>query len=250
MLSSHAPPTHANAPLSHTSARCPCLPLASPTGPQQGTEVELEVSFEPTSLGESLRDTLVVASALGGEYHCPLVGSCTPSKPQGPIDLSRVRGLRGRAGGQLDACAQMPEGAAAVTLLWAGGCTAPPASRHPILPTDTPIASCPTPSCPQGPATLPLRNVFPAEAEYMLSCDNPAFMVKPSEKVPPRKAAAISIIYKPEGAGGAGGKGGSGGAPAGTAVPAAGAAAAQRTGKLTVSCPKHTSCQWVYYLQA
>ncbi len=66
--------------------------VTAPPAPSngQGVEVELEVAFEPTVIGESLRDVLVVASAVGGEYQCPLVGRCVPPKPQGPVDISKV----------------------------------------------------------------------------------------------------------------------------------------------------------------
>jgi hydrocephalus-inducing protein len=103
--------------------------------------------------------------------------------------------------------------------------------------------------CLQGAGALPLRNVFPVEAEFLLVVDNPAFVVKPSEKLPARKSSTISIVYKAEAGGGGGGGGAkpaaAGGVPAAPAPPAA-----SRTGKLTISCPKHTSCQWIYYLQA
>ena len=62
-------------------------PAASASG---GVEVELEVGFEPATVGESLRDVLVVASPVGGEYQVPLVGRCVPPKPQGPVDVSKV----------------------------------------------------------------------------------------------------------------------------------------------------------------
>ncbi len=52
----------------------------------------MQVHFEPTMLGESLRDTLVVVSKDAGEFQCPLLGSCVPPKPQGPVDVSKVGG--------------------------------------------------------------------------------------------------------------------------------------------------------------
>lgn len=55
--------------------------------------------------------------------------------------------------------------------------------------------------------------------------DNPSFTVKPSERVPAKKATTISITFK----------------PADPSKP--------RTGKLTVTCPSQTSVAWVYYLQ-
>jgi hydrocephalus-inducing protein len=53
----------------------------------EGTEVEVQVKFEPESVGE-IRDCLRVRSAEGGEYSCPLIGHCVPPRPQGPILIS------------------------------------------------------------------------------------------------------------------------------------------------------------------
>ncbi|GMH35419.1 hypothetical protein BSKO_03287 [Bryopsis sp. KO-2023] len=55
----------------------------------KGTELEVEVSFEPIMIGESARDVLVLGAPNAGEYECPVVGSCVQPKPQGPIDLSK-----------------------------------------------------------------------------------------------------------------------------------------------------------------
>lgn len=55
---------------------------------QEGNPVEVNVTFEPTQIGETFRDTLVVTSPVGGEYICPVFGRCVPPKPQGPIILS------------------------------------------------------------------------------------------------------------------------------------------------------------------
>ncbi|PNG51688.1 Hydrocephalus-inducing, partial [Tetrabaena socialis] len=131
-----------------------------------GSEATLEVHFEPTAIGENIRDTLVVTSATGGEYQCPLVGRCIPPKPQGPVDVGK------------------------------------------------------------GSAALPFTNVFAADADYLLAVDNPAFVVKASERIASKKAASIAITYKPADA------------------------SKPKTGKLTISCPAQTSSQWVYYLQA
>ena len=70
-----------------------CKPAvaAAPAGPE-GSEVEVEVVFEPTAVGEGFRDVLVLSSPAGGEYECPVVGRCLPPKPQGPIDMVKVRG--------------------------------------------------------------------------------------------------------------------------------------------------------------
>lgn len=52
-----------------------------------GTEVELEVAFEPEGLG-SIRDTLTVQSATGGVFTCPLIGTSTMPRPQGPFPVA------------------------------------------------------------------------------------------------------------------------------------------------------------------
>lgn len=57
--------------------------VAAAPASTDGTEVALEVTFEPSRLGEQ-RATLIVSSPIGGEYTFPLVGTCTPPKPQGP----------------------------------------------------------------------------------------------------------------------------------------------------------------------
>jgi hydrocephalus-inducing protein len=66
--------------------------ISAPPAGASGAEVTVEVHFEPTTMGESIRDTLLVTSATGGEYHCPLVGRCVPPKPQGPIECGKGSG--------------------------------------------------------------------------------------------------------------------------------------------------------------
>ncbi|QDZ25387.1 hypothetical protein HOP50_17g79270 [Chloropicon primus] len=66
---------------------CDASVTAHPAG-QEGNQVEVNVTFEPTQIGETFRDTLVVTSPVGGEYICPVIGRCVPPKPQGPILLS------------------------------------------------------------------------------------------------------------------------------------------------------------------
>ncbi|XP_069510876.1 hydrocephalus-inducing protein homolog [Ambystoma mexicanum] len=53
-------------------------------GSQGGTEVNVEVTYEPIQLGES-RANLLISSPTGGEYTIPLIGSALPPKPQGPF---------------------------------------------------------------------------------------------------------------------------------------------------------------------
>lgn len=49
-----------------------------------GTEANVEVTFEPSHLGDS-QAILVISSNTGGEYSFPLYGHCLPPKPQGPF---------------------------------------------------------------------------------------------------------------------------------------------------------------------
>jgi hydrocephalus-inducing protein len=116
-------------------------------------------------------------------------------------------------------------------------------------PYEVPLVGQCVPPKPQGPvdvskgsAAVPFRNVFASEAEFFYSVDNPAFVVaKTSEKLQPKKPVTITVSYKPDAAAKtASAAGGSDAAAAGHA----------RTGKLTVTCPKQTSTQWVFYLQA
>ncbi|KAL8194575.1 UNVERIFIED_CONTAM: hypothetical protein K2H54_025175 [Gekko kuhli] len=55
-------------------------------GSQTGTEVHVEVTFEPCQLGET-RGTLVLSSTTGGDYVIPLFGTSVPPKPQGPFQI-------------------------------------------------------------------------------------------------------------------------------------------------------------------
>ncbi|XP_036605974.1 hydrocephalus-inducing protein homolog [Trichosurus vulpecula] len=55
-------------------------------GAQGGSEVNVEVSFEPSQLGE-IRGMLYLSSVMGGEYTIPLIGLAQYPKPQGPIQI-------------------------------------------------------------------------------------------------------------------------------------------------------------------
>ncbi|KAM4614098.1 hydrocephalus-inducing protein homolog [Discoglossus pictus] len=59
--------------------------VAAP-GSQGGSEVSLDVTYEPIQLGES-KAVLHISSPLGGEYKIPLFGSALEPKPQGPIQI-------------------------------------------------------------------------------------------------------------------------------------------------------------------
>jgi len=45
------------------------------------TDVNVDVTFEPSSIGDS-RAVLLVSSSVGGDYTFPLSGVCLPPKPQ------------------------------------------------------------------------------------------------------------------------------------------------------------------------
>lgn len=60
--------------------------VAHPAG-INGVPVEMEVTFEPTAVGDNFRDTLVVSASEAGEYQCPLYGHCTAPRPQGPFTM-------------------------------------------------------------------------------------------------------------------------------------------------------------------
>jgi hydrocephalus-inducing protein len=119
-------------------------------------------------------------------------------------------------------------------------------------PYEVPLVGQCVPPKPQGPidvskgfAAVPFRNVFASEAEFFYSVDNPAFVVaKPSEKLQPKKPVTITVNYKPDAAAKAAAA--AGGSSSGDAAPGG----HSRTGKLTVTCPRQTSTQWVFYLQA
>jgi len=46
-----------------------------------GTDVTVDVTFEPSSVGDT-RAILTVSSTVGGDYTFPLSGLCSPPKPQ------------------------------------------------------------------------------------------------------------------------------------------------------------------------
>ncbi|CAL8374755.1 unnamed protein product, partial [Arctogadus glacialis] len=60
--------------------------LVTPSGSQAGSEVRVELCFEPHQLGEA-RALLSVSSPLGGEYVFPLRGICVGPRPQGPFSI-------------------------------------------------------------------------------------------------------------------------------------------------------------------
>ena len=55
-------------------------------GSATGTEVAIEITYEPGKIGET-RATLTLSSYLGGDYTFPLFGTCSAPKPQGPFSI-------------------------------------------------------------------------------------------------------------------------------------------------------------------
>ncbi|KAJ3106206.1 hypothetical protein HDU97_006839 [Phlyctochytrium planicorne] len=60
--------------------------VVAPSAVNGGVEVCIDVTYEPSKLGD-VRTQLVVASSSGGDYVCPLYGHCIPPRPQGPITI-------------------------------------------------------------------------------------------------------------------------------------------------------------------
>lgn len=67
----------------------PSTVAAAPAGPD-GQELQVEVTFEPSSIGDGYHDRLVVSSTTGGEYECQVNGRCLPPKPSGPFEVVKV----------------------------------------------------------------------------------------------------------------------------------------------------------------
>jgi hypothetical protein len=87
------------------------------------------------------------------------------------------------------------------------------------------------PPKPQGPVVLKLgkgqvqfKNVFNEEAEFKYIVDNPAFTVKPGERIPAKRGVAIDVTCDI-------------------------AKAEQKTGKLIITCPAVSSVPWLFYLR-
>eukprot|EP00965_Chrysotila_dentata_P045391 1508029-Pleurochrysis_carterae.AAC.3 len=70
--------------------------VAPAAADSNGTEVAVDVVFEPSKLGEAV-ETLTVTSAEGGEYTCSLHGQSLPPKPQGPIVIKAGSTAQARA---------------------------------------------------------------------------------------------------------------------------------------------------------
>ena len=67
----------------------PTSVAAAAAGPD-GQELQVEVTFEPSSIGDNYHETLIVSSATGGDYECQVNGRCLPPKPSGPFEVVKV----------------------------------------------------------------------------------------------------------------------------------------------------------------
>ncbi|KAJ3115022.1 hypothetical protein HDU96_001327 [Phlyctochytrium bullatum] len=62
--------------------------VVAPSAVNGGVEVCIDVTYEPSKLGD-VRTQLLVSSPSGGDYICPLYGHCIPPRPQGPITIKQ-----------------------------------------------------------------------------------------------------------------------------------------------------------------
>ncbi|KAJ3215867.1 hypothetical protein HDU67_010224 [Dinochytrium kinnereticum] len=62
--------------------------VMAPSAVNGGVEVCIDVTYEPSKLGD-VRTQLLVSSTSGGDYICPLYGHCIPPRPQGPITIKQ-----------------------------------------------------------------------------------------------------------------------------------------------------------------
>ncbi|KAI8854494.1 hypothetical protein BC829DRAFT_429292 [Chytridium lagenaria] len=62
--------------------------VMAPSAVNGGVEVCIDVTYEPSKLGDA-RTQLLVSSSTGGDYICPLYGHCIPPRPQGPITIKQ-----------------------------------------------------------------------------------------------------------------------------------------------------------------
>uniref|UniRef100_A0A8B9BFH4 HYDIN axonemal central pair apparatus protein n=1 Tax=Anser brachyrhynchus TaxID=132585 RepID=A0A8B9BFH4_9AVES len=145
--------------------------ISMPPACAGGSEVCVEVTYEPCQLGES-RATLQLSGPPGGEYSIPLFGLALPPKPQGPFPIK------------------------------AGSST-----------------------------SIPFKNVFLQPTAFTYSVENPAFAVRATGTLRPKKTIFMAVSFE--------------GSPGGGRTPV--------TSRLVVSCPRAAGVgpgvSWVYYLR-
>ncbi|OXB57221.1 hypothetical protein ASZ78_016396 [Callipepla squamata] len=110
--------------------------ISMPAACLGGSEVSVEVTYEPCQLGES-RATLQLLGPPGGEYSIPLFGLALPPRPQGPF------------------------------LIKAGSST-----------------------------SIPFKNIFPQPTAFRYSVENPAFSVRATETLRPKKSTFMAVTFE------------------------------------------------------
>ncbi len=60
--------------------------INAPPAVKSGSDVSIDVTYEPSKLGTS-RALMLLSSTQGGDYSCPLFGQCTSPKPLGPYTI-------------------------------------------------------------------------------------------------------------------------------------------------------------------
>jgi len=70
-----------NTQLDHSDYHVDKTVTAAAASAASSVEVTVDVTFEPSSIGDT-HSVLLLSSSLGGDYTFPLTGVCLPPKPQ------------------------------------------------------------------------------------------------------------------------------------------------------------------------
>jgi hydrocephalus-inducing protein len=62
---------------------------AAPAG---GVDVDVPITYQPTTVGQSMRCSVHLSSKDGGEFECPLILHCSEPTPQGPVRMTAAKG--------------------------------------------------------------------------------------------------------------------------------------------------------------
>ena len=145
--------------------------LTAAPGSTAGTEVTLDVVYEPSRIGES-RGTLTVTSPTGGDYSFPLFGSCIAPKPQVSLK-SIVHEPFYRLVDKACSCQLHGDVTRICTHL-----------QGPFI-----VKAGAT-------AAITFRNVFPNPTQYIFQVDNPLFHItKPTDNIRARKDHRIVVGF-------------------------------------------------------
>ncbi|XP_014823906.1 PREDICTED: hydrocephalus-inducing protein-like [Poecilia mexicana] len=195
-----------------------------------GSEVKVDVRFEPHQLGE-VRGQLTLNSDIGGEYIFPLHGVCTFPRPQGPYNIKgggsvsipfknvfpkttafslksdhpdfivdkNVSVLPGFPSGsevKVDVRFEPHQLGAVRGQLTLNS----DIGGEYIFPLHG-VCTFPRPRGPYnikggGSVSIPFKNVFPKTTAFSLKVDNPCFNVKEMENIPPKKSHNIMVSFE------------------------------------------------------